>query len=237
MNSSLYEGKNFTSWTVARIAEVICEELQDLGPTLEKNAVVYDKKATLITFSGEVTVALELANQRFPDKDVAQIYVGLSLSPKPYSLDTHVLNTLDMGALLGAFPELDGKHFFAIRKQEPWGGSLLAKAVRAMHSLVQAMLTFESCFHLLLDDEYTLKGERLDMKRLSFTHHLYQVTAYRLAEIYGHPEKLDEAAAAITRFAAGHRLSADRLEDLRAKEPKDAADWLYTPELLERLRS
>ena len=105
-----------------------------------------------------------------------------------------------------------------------------------MRSVIETMLLFESCFHLLLDDEYVINGTKLDMTHLSLMHHLNQVKAYRLAEIYGHPEKLNEAVEAIKRFAAIDELSGKRLEALLTKKTQDAANWLYTKELIERLR-
>lgn len=237
MNPSLYEGKKIASWTLAKIAEALCDQLNTFDPVLEKDAVVYGKKTIQITFRGEISVALDLTKQRFPNADSVQMYIGMSLSPNPYSPDTHVLNTLDMAVFLGLFPELKGKHFFTIQKTEPWDGSSLSKAAQAMRGLIESMLQFESCFHLLLDDEYTIQGTRLDSKELSITHHLNQVKAYRLAEIYGHPEKLDEAIEAIKKFAAHDQMSKERLEDLRAKNPEDAANWLYTQKMLEKLRN
>jgi len=231
----LYRDKKFTKWTIERVAEALCGEWRVLRPELEKGAVVYDKKSTQISFKGEVNVALDIIKQRYPEKDFVQMYFGLSLSPVPNELKTHVLNTLDMALFVGLFPELSSGHFFTIAKTEPWDGSLFSVTAQAMRSIIEILLRFESCFHLLLDDEYEIGGTKLDSKSLSLTHHLNQVKAYRLAEIYGHPEKLNEAVEAIKRFAAIDELSGQRVAALCAKKPQDAANWLYTTGLLERL--
>jgi hypothetical protein len=232
---SLYEGKKFTSWTINKVAEVLCDEWNTLNPKLENDVLIYDKKTTLISFKGEVNVALEITRQRFPKKDLLEMYFETSLSPIPYDLSTHVLNTLDMAIFMKRFPELGGKHFFTIAKVEPWNGSLFSKTAQAMRSVIEAMLNFESCFHLLLDDEYEVNDVRLDMKSASITHHLNQVKAYRLAEIYGHPEKLDEAIRAIKSFAQTDELSQRRLGQLCESRSLGGMDWLYTPEMIERL--
>ncbi|HYH75618.1 MAG TPA: hypothetical protein VD735_06715 [Candidatus Saccharimonadales bacterium] len=99
------------------------------------------------------------------------------------------------------------------------------------------MLNFESCFHLLLDDEYEFADTKINSTNLSLTHHLNQVKAYRLAEIYGHVEKLDEAVKAIKDFAHKDELSRRRLDQLRQAGSAEGMNWLYTPELLERLRN
>ncbi|HSW65686.1 MAG TPA: hypothetical protein VLI54_00925 [Bacillota bacterium] len=233
--NSLYEGKKITSWSLDRVAEVLCEEWSVLSPELEKGVSIYGKKTTQITFKGEVHVALELTRQKYPDKDSIAMYIGLSLSPLPYDLKTHVLNTLDMGMFMQLFPQLHGKHFFTIAKSEPWKGSLFSTAAQALQSVVRVMLNFESCFHLLLDDEYHVGGVRLASSSLSLTHHLNQVKAYRLAEIYGYPEKLDEAVQAIKGYAQTDELSQQRLDKMCAAKSAGGMGWLYTPEILERL--
>lgn len=231
----LYEGRNFTSWNIAKVSEVLCEEWKHLGPVLQKDVDIYGKKEIQISFRGEVSVALEVGKQRFPDKDSVQMYFRLSLSPVPYDLKTHVLNTLDMALFVGLFPQFSGKHFFTIAKTEPWQGSLFSDAAQMMALLINEMRNFESCFHLLLDDEYSVDDIRLDSASLSLSHHLNQVKAYRLAEIYDHPEKLDEAVLAIKRFAVIDEPTQRRLEQLRAAKSAGGMDWLYTHDLLERL--
>lgn len=232
---SLHVSKKFTSWTIDRVAEVIYNEWGMFNPKLQKAVVVYGKKVTQISFKRDVGVALEVGRQRYSDKDSVQMYFGLSLSPLPYNFKTHVLNTFDLADFVGLFPNLSGKHFFSIPKTELWNNSLLSEAAQAMYLVIKTMLDFESCFHLLLDDKYEIDGTKLDARSLSITHHLNQVKAYRLAEIYGHPEKLDEAVEAIKRFARIDELSKERLETMCAQNPQDASNWLYTTELLEKL--
>lgn len=231
----LYKDKKVTNWTINRVAEVLYSEWKTLNPQLEKNVAIYGKKTTLISFNGEVNVALEITKQRFPEKDFLEMYFEISLSPILYDLNTHVLNTLDMGVFIEIFPELKDERCFTLAKSEPWNGSLFAKAAQVMRTIIEIMLNFESCFHFLLDDEYKLNGSKLDSKSLSLTHHLNQVKAYRLAEIYGHPEKLDEAIKAIKRYAQIDELSHQRLEKLCTAKSAGGMDWLYTPEMIERL--
>lgn len=232
---TLYPDKKFSSWNINRIAEVLCDEWSSLNPELQKDVVIYDKKSTLISFKGEVNVTLEITKQRHPEKDLVQMYFGLSLSPTPYNVKTHVLNTIDMALFMGLFPELSDKHFFTIAKTEPWDGSLFSKSAKAMELVIKALLGFESCFHLLLDDEYEVGGVKLKSSSLSLSHHLNQVKAYRLAEIYGHPERLDEAIDAIKRFAKTDKLSQQRLDKLCETKSPGGMDWLYTGEMLGRL--
>jgi len=214
ISTQLYEGKKFTSWTLDRLAEVIFEEWKDLDPKLEKGIIAYEKKVTQISFKGEVNVALKIMSRRSSEKDLVQLYFVTSLSPIPNDLSTHALNTLDMGMIINLFPELEGKDCFSIGKTEPWEGSLFSQATKTMYSVVRTMLKFDSCFHLLLDNDYIIDDTKISSKKLSLTHHLNQVKAYRLAETYGHPEKFDEAIDAIKKFALTDVSSSPFLQHL-----------------------
>lgn len=235
MSQTLYKDEKFTVWTFNKVTEALCDEWQPLKPTLQPNTLTaYSYKATRISFEGNVNVTLDITKDRLMSKDHIEIAVLLSLSPDPNSLETHVLNTFSLGEFMH-FPQLSGRKIFTIRKDEPWENSTLAFTARLGLQVIQAMLNFESCFHLLLDDEYEINGTKLDMRSMSISHHLNQVKAYRLAEIYGHPEKLDEAIAAIKTFAQQDELTMERLENLRSHVPDEASNWLYTKEFLKKL--
>jgi len=236
MSSPLYSDKKFTSWTIKRVAEALCDEWMSLNPKLEHDTgTAYSAKSTRISFKGEVQVTLDITRDKYPSKDSIEIVILLSLSPDPNDLSMHVLNTLNIGMFLDCLSDLTGKRLFSIKKDELWEGSILQTAARRGLPIIGSMLHFESCFHLLLDDEYEIGGTKLDSKSLSLTHHLNQVKAYRLAEIYGHPEKLDEAIKAIKRFATTDELSQQRLDKLCATKSPGGMNWLYTTEMLERL--
>lgn len=233
---SLYKGRKITGWTIKRVAEVLSSEWELLGPDLKPDAMTaYSHKSTQISFEGAVKVTLGFVRDKYPPSDSVGIADTLSFNPNPSDLSMHVLNTLNLGMFLGLFPELTDKKLFIIKKEEPWEGSVMQIIARRGMPLIETMLKFESCFHLLLDDEYEIDGVRLDSKSLSLTHHLNQVKAYRLAEIYGHPEKLDEAIEAIKKFAEIDELSRQRLDKLCSTKSAGGMDWLYTQEMIERL--
>lgn len=235
--TTLYDAKKVTSWTVDRVSEVLTLEWHDLNPNLQLGVKSYGAKVAQISFEGQVHVALHITQQRFAEKDVVAMDYGFSLSPKPYDIDTHVLNTFDMGAFIGLFPQYSGTNSFTIAKKEQWVTSRFANVANSMHALIEVLLSFDSCFDLLTSDLYEVDGVTLDLKSLSLTHHLHMVKAYRLAEIYGHPEKCQEAVRAILAFAQTDQLTHERLESLRQKDPKKDANWLYSEKLLEKLKS
>ena len=98
------------------------------------------------------------------------------------------------------------------------------------------MLKFESCFEILIKDESKIENEIFDMRPLGQTQHLNRVKAYRLAEIYGHPEKLDEAIDAIKRGLMTNDFACRQVENFYQKRLSNKEDWLYTNDMLERLR-
>ncbi len=234
----IYRDKKFTAWNISRVMEALSNEWESLHPIFEPGAkTAYSHKSNRISFKGEINVTLDFIKDTYPAKNYIQITDPLSLSPNPNDLNTHVLNTLNLGMFLGGFPELAGSKLFVIRKDEPWEGSFIQTVAQRGRQVIEKMLKFETCFHLLLDDEYEVGGIKLNSKALSLTYHLNQVKAYRLAEIYGHPEKLDEAIEVIKRFARLDEITNERLIVLYAKDPKNDANWLYTTEFLERLQA
>lgn len=232
----LYKDKKFTSWSIKRVAEALSEEWGALHPIIEHGVMTtYSSTLTRISFKGEINIAVDIAKDKYPAHDSVEIVLLLRLSPNPNDLSTHVLNTLNLGTFLDALPQVTGQKLFSIKKDEPWEGSVLQATAQRAKPIIETMLTFESCFHLLLDDEYEVDGAKLDSKSLGLTHHLNQVKAYRLAEIYGHLEKLDEAIRAIKDYAESDELSRQRIDKLCVAKSPGGMDWLYTPEIIERL--
>lgn len=233
----LFAGKKFTSWNIKRVAEALCEEWRALGPAFEPDAkTAYSSTLPRISFQGEIRVTIDIAKGKYPAKDFVEIVPLLRLSPDPNDRAFHVLNTLSLGLFMDCLVRAPGPDVpFTIQKQEPWQGSALQASARVMQGIIQALLTFETCFHLLLDDTYEINDVILDSKSLGLAHHLNQVKAYRLAEIYGHPEKLDEAVTAIKRYAQDDTLSGQRLDKLCTDQSAGGMDWLYTSEILRRL--
>jgi hypothetical protein len=235
MTEPLYKDRKFKSWTVNNLAQILCEEWADLNPTLLKDRDSYGKKVTSITFQGEVNVTLDIMKQRYPKEGSLQVVFPLSLSPKLDDLSTHVLNTFDFSHFVGCSSKLGSQSFFTIGKTEPWEGSIFQQTAQVGHSIIEVMRSFESCFNLLTKDESKVGDELFDMRSLELTQHLNRVKAYRLAEIYGHPEKLDEAIAAIKKGLKTNDSARRQVENFYGRKLSGDTDWLYTNDILERL--
>jgi hypothetical protein len=235
MTESLYKDRKFKSWTILRLAEVSCEEWSDLNPQLVKGRMSYGMKVTSIMFKGEVNVTLDIMRQRYPEENVLQVVFGLSLSPNPEDLTMHVLNTFDFSDFVGLSSKLSDINYFSIPKTAPWEGSVFQQTAQVSHGIIESMLSFESCFCLLTEEHPKVREEVFDMRSLEMTQHLIKAKAFRLAEIYGHPEKLDDAIAAMKRNLETNEPVRQRVERVAAIEISDTEDWLYTNNLIKRL--
>lgn len=235
MAESLYKDKKFKSWSISHLAETLCDEWSDLRPRLIKNRTSYGKKVTSILFDGEVNVMLDIMKQRHSKEDNLQVVFGLSLSPNPDDLSIHVLNTFDFSHFVGLSPKLAGRSYFTIENSEPWKGSIFQQTAQVGYSVIKSMLTFESCFNLLVQDESTVGDEIFDMRPLGQTQHLNRVKAYRLAEVYGHNDKLEVAIVKIKEGLENNSFARRQVEDFYEKISSGNEDWLYTNDMLERL--
>lgn len=237
MNEYLYEGKNFKTWTTNNLAEVLCEEWANLNPTLLLDRKSFGRKVTSITFKDEVRVTLNIMKQRYSDTDKLQVVFELSLSPEIDDLKTHILNTLDFSDFIGTSSSITGELFFTIGKKESWNGSMFQETARIGKLVIEAMLKFETCFSLLIEDETKLGNETFDMRPLEQTQHLNRVKAYRLAEIYGHPEKLDQAVAMIKRGLPSNEFARNQIETVYQRLLAGKEDLHYTKDMIERIKA
>lgn len=235
MQKTLYKDRKFKSWTILRLAEVLCEEWAELNPVLIKQRIAYSSKMTSIQFKGEITVTLDIEQNRYPPENTLQVPFSLSLSPTPDSLEFHVLNTFQFGSFVGRSSKMGVKNCFDIHKTEPWEGSVFQKTAEVSKLIIEQMLEFDSCFDLLVKDKVKVGDEIFDMRELKLTQHLNRVKAYRFAEIYGHAERLDEAVDAIKKGMKKDESARRQVKEYYQKMLAGHEDWLYTKEMLERI--
>ena len=237
MNSVLYENKSFKTWDVSRLADVLCDEWSSLAPelTLSKKTA-YGFKATRISFNGEVRVTIDMSKPKIARAGYITPLFNLSLSPDPDDLSFHVLNTFQLMNFMKLFPEISGNNPpFIIGKDEPWVASGFAKAASLGLPLIKELLQFNSCFGFLTSDTYEISGQVLDMKNLGIDQYLNRVKAYRMAQIYDHPERLEEAIDAIRKSAKNNDMAKKDLDRICNNKSAGSASWLYTKEMIERL--
>lgn len=233
MTETLYKDRRFKSWTVNNLAETLCEEWADLYPTLIKDRKSFGRKVTSVAFHGEVNITLNIMKQRYPKDGILQVVFELSLSPKMDDLTTYVLNGFDFSHFVSLSSKLSGSNFFTIGKTETWEGSVFQQTAQVGRSIIETMLTFESCFNLLIQDESKVRGEIFDMRKTN--QQLMHVKAYSFANVYGHREKLDDAVVAIKRSLVKDDYARSKVEKFCLAKSADGEDWLYTNELLERI--
>lgn len=233
----LYNNEKFTTWTLNHIAEVLYEEWSDMHPTLAKDAEVYGRNVTNISFEDEVSVSLALSRQPYPQPGHLDLGIGMSLSPKSWDAKTHVLNTFDIADFLGLFPQLGNEKFLSIPKTCPWGDSYFPEVARASRSLLKVLLKFDACFELLTNNTYSISGDILNTKKLDLTYHLNCIKAYHLAKVYNHPERFDEAIKAIRDSASVSEFATKRLKEFCATHDPGGLEWLYSLEMIERLNA
>jgi len=233
----VYEGKKFKTWNVARLAEALSEDWHDLNPELTVNKkTAYGYKAMRISFPSSLRVTIDMSNTKIPDESRVSPLLNLSLSPDPDDINMHVLNTFQLADFMSLFPELsDRKTLFVIGVNEPWIGSHFARAAYLCQSLIKVLSTFDTCFDFLISDTYTIAGIVLDTKSLHMGQYLNRVKAYRLAEIYGHNEKLDQAAEAICASARQNDMAKRDLDRICATKSPGSASWLYTQDMIDDL--
>lgn len=236
MEVKLYKDKPFKAWTKGKLQEVILEQWSFLRPVIEKEAEVYSTKSTIFIFSGDVTVAVELVKEPHSPSTELHTALSLSLSPKPFNISTHVLNTFDFGYFINSLPEYSDVKVFNIGKEEPWSGSTYSSVIDICGSLIEAMLDFDTCFDILTRDTFVVKGRSFDTRRNGFTQFLTRVKAYRFAEIYNRADKLDAALEAIQLSVETNDMAREKIQEILNKKDIRGLDWLYTPELVEALR-
>lgn len=237
MNSLLYKDKKFRTWNIDRLAEALCEEWRVLKPELTiGKKTAYGYRATRISFSGEVRVTIDMSNSKVLDAGYVSPLFNLSLSPDPDDRSFHVLNTFQFMDFMELFPELsDRKTLFVIGKNEPWANSHFERSAQLGLLMVEILLNFNTCFDFLTNNTYEISGELLDTRKLLAGQYLNRVKAYRLAENYGHPERLEEAINAIRGSAKVNDVARQNLDKLCVTKSPGSATWLYTPEMIERL--
>jgi len=160
----------------------------------------------------------------------------LSLSPDPDNFELHVLNTFQFSDFMALLPELaDKKTLFVIGVNESWTNSHFARAAHLGIPMVETLLKFETCFEFLTSDTYKVAGEILDTSKLHMGQYLNRVKAYRMAEIYKHPEKYEEAVKAIRNAANNNEMAKRDLDRVCAAKSPGSAAWLYSPRLITAL--
>jgi hypothetical protein len=237
MNKLLYKDRKFKAWNIERLAEVLCEEWAALNPELILNKkTAYGFRASRISFPGSVHVTVDVSNSKNPEAEYVTPLFNLSLSPDPDDLSTHVLNTFQLSDFIQLFPELSGrKTVFVIGKSEPWVSSNFAQAVQLGLPLLEVLSDFDTCFDFLISKTYKIADDILDTEKLSIGQYLNRVKAYRLAQIYGHLERLNEAVDAIHTSADTNDRAKQDLDRLCAARSPGNASWLYTSEMINAL--
>ena len=232
--AKLYKDRKISSWTVSALTEVLTEEWSCLNPIVTKG-VFYSKKGTILTFSGEVNIAIEVIKEPHAPEGEMHNALSLSLSPVPFSIETHVLNTFDFHYFMRALPEFSGKRVFMIGKHETWEGSIFSQVTAIVGSIIEEMLNFNRCFDLLTKDTFLVAGKKFDTTNDGFQQYLSRIKAYRLAEIYEHPEKLEDALNAIQESIETNGMAHDNFK--RVCESGGVGSWLYTPEMVNRIQA
>lgn len=219
---------------------MLLKEWDYLGPTVVKNSphYGYGKKSTLIVFDkGEITVSIELVKEPHAPKGTVHYVVSLSLSPEPFELKTHPLNTLNFNYFMAIAKCFNGQRAFGIGIYDAWEGSTFAEAVAITGHIIEELQSFSSCFAILTKSRFKIGKYRFDTKNYIFDQYFTRVKAYNLAEVYGHTEVLQNAYVFIRASVPNNRIAEKDVMEIVRNYEHSGRGWLYPPSLVERLRS
>jgi hypothetical protein len=233
----MHKDKSLPSWTIGKLRQVISEEWKYLYSADTVKKISSNTHPRIFVFPGEVTVSVELIREPYAPADEIHTSLSLSLSPLPFDDSTHVLNTFDMGYFIGSSSVFHTARALDIRKNEAWSDSEYSRAIGLCGKLIDAMKDFDTCFDMLTKSTFDIEDIHFDTTREGLTQFLTRVKAYRFAEIYNRTDKLESAISAIEKSARTDELSRKRIIELCNNGFSSEQSWLYTDELIDRLRS